>query len=1329
MNQRTTIGILSLALSIVSPAVTGRTEARLRTPGPALRGAAAPRAVALPAPKWENVAPEMDLAVGRLEPWPANPNEMFALAAGALYRTRDQGENWTLLSEFGPPDPVDVAVDPTDDRNVYLLFSGPDGHEFRVWRSSDGGVSWVVLPPVPSRGVKIEVDPRAPNLLLVAGEVFGTDPVDPTVNSSALFMSRDRGRTWTSRVAGSFGSATGGWPASMAMCFSAPDFIYLMGWGDDLNGSVLRTTDQGSTWTDVTGPLHIPIGIWVDDVNPWRVFVEDCDPNGPVYSIFASLDGGTTWTRTILPEAYTALLLPPGQPAAVEAGGSTYDRSFDNGLTWATLATLPGEPGDLKIAGTTRFAAIDGVYRSVDGGYTWLPSLRVKTRRVNVWAACVSPASPLRIFARAGTSWAVSDDAGASWSLRTADVWPRRLWADGSNPDRLLALTRNEELMRSGDAGRTWTNIAPPSWPQDAAPVGGDLDRLVAVAKVGWTSVTCFRTEDGGRNWTSSLIENGYYDRFKVAVDRVAPSRMYAGATGSPTMTSPAGDWVFRSADSGATWTRVPLPSGSIGIRCLESHPAREGVAFAGTGKGLFRTVDGGTTWSKVAPFDVSVLMASPRAPQWIFAGGADGVFVSVNGGAAWSSLNQGLGCLLVQGLDLDAVNSRLYVATARGLWRTTLGGGAAMATISGTVRTADGTPLSGVSLTCSGNAGEATTGADGAYSLGVVLGWTGTITPAKSGYDFTPASRSYENVVSNQVGQDYTASPVGGALTISGRVTTASGAGVRGVFMLGLPGNPVTDAGGAFQAPLPSGWTGTIVPVERGLTFVPSARTYQSPITATLTGQNFSARAGVSFPSSACSRLVFPDALWADSRGGAGWKSELRITDVTGGSRVSAFFYYGGGQRRGPIVLWRGRRPGSTCVIPDLAAALQARDRGFSFKGRFGALVIATQGSGRRIAASLRTSNAAGGRFSAGMPDGTSFQASMGMDLAVKGFSGAGFGQVGVFNPGMEPATAEFTMMGEDGNAAGSPFSMSFGGAESLSFDPFAEAGASGGAVGWLRVRVKSGAGRLMVSGAAFSSSGGEPSELLARPLWPGWAMSPGSTQIVPMAAWVPAGSAPARTCELQVTDLTGGSDISVSFFAPGGVARGPFALWTGGRAGSGRTFANILETLKGLDPGFDYQGRTGVVVLGTAGEGERILASARLRVGTFSAGAPAGTGTEEHTAAVGRDMLLPGLRNDAAGRSSVCAFNPSDQPVTVTFRVVRKTGFVAGTFRKRFPARGTMVFDPFAEAGARVAAKAFDDAGLVVHPTRGAGRLVALGMTVAATGDAAAIRAIPVK
>ncbi|HEX9011361.1 MAG TPA: multicopper oxidase domain-containing protein [Holophagaceae bacterium] len=161
---------------------------------------------------------------------------------------------------------------------------------------------------------------------------------------------------------------------------------------------------------------------------------------------------------------------------------------------------------------------------------------------------------------------------------------------------------------------------------------------------------------------------------------------------------------------------------------------------------------------------------------------------------------------------------------------------------ISGTIL-AGGQPLPGVTLAFSGGGGTATTNANGAYTITLPSGWSGTAVPTLAGYLFNPASLSYTNVTANQAAQNYTATPVA---VVSGTVT-ANGtplAGVTLTFSNG-GGTTTTDATGAYRMTLTSGWTGTATPSLAGYVFTPVSRTY-SNLTADQAAQDYAGTAVV---------------------------------------------------------------------------------------------------------------------------------------------------------------------------------------------------------------------------------------------------------------------------------------------------------------------------------------------------------------------------------------------------------------------------------------------------------------------------------------------------
>ena len=64
--------------------------------------------------------------------------------------------------------------------------------------------------------------------------------------------------------------------------------------------------------------------------------------------------------------------------------------------------------------------------------------------------------------------------------------------------------------------------------------------------------------------------------------------------------------------------------------------------------------------------------------------------------------------------------------------------------------------------------------------------GWTGTVTPALSGYTFTPVSRSYSTVAADQTAQDYVASSSTATVWVNDAVPAGAHAGEATAAMAG---------------------------------------------------------------------------------------------------------------------------------------------------------------------------------------------------------------------------------------------------------------------------------------------------------------------------------------------------------------------------------------------------------------------------------------------------------------------------------------------------------------------------------------------------------------
>lgn len=114
---------------------------------------------------------------------------------------------------------------------------------------------------------------------------------------------------------------------------------------------------------------------------------------------------------------------------------------------------------------------------------------------------------------------------------------------------------------------------------------------------------------------------------------------------GSIVAATPIG--LFRSADSGRTWSSLGTPTAAATINCVGAAP--DGVVFAGTSHGLFRSTDGGQSWRPVLSGGAVVSVAAEHGGIVLVGTANDGLLRSEDGGLRWNGANAGLMELSVQ--------------------------------------------------------------------------------------------------------------------------------------------------------------------------------------------------------------------------------------------------------------------------------------------------------------------------------------------------------------------------------------------------------------------------------------------------------------------------------------------------------------------------------------------------------------------------------------------------------------------------------------------------------------------------------------------------------
>ncbi|MFD8042990.1 cellulose binding domain-containing protein [Streptomyces chartreusis] len=216
-----------------------------------------------------------------------------------------------------------------------------------------------------------------------------------------------------------------------------------------------------------------------------------------------------------------------------------------------------------------------------------------------------------------------------------------------------------------------------------------------------------YRWQQSSKTWTPLMDSVGWDDWghtgvVSLASDSVDPDRVYAAVGTYTNSWDPGNGAVLRSADRGASWRKADLPfklggnmpGRGMGER-LAVDPNRNSVLYLGapSGKGLWRSTDSGASWSQVAnfpnvgnyvqdPSDTSGYASDNQGIVWvtfdestgtagtatrtIYVGVADkdnAVYRSTDAGATWSRVaGQPTGYLAHKGV-LDAANGYLYLA------------------------------------------------------------------------------------------------------------------------------------------------------------------------------------------------------------------------------------------------------------------------------------------------------------------------------------------------------------------------------------------------------------------------------------------------------------------------------------------------------------------------------------------------------------------------------------------------------------------------------------------------------------------------------------------
>ncbi|HEV7668490.1 MAG TPA: hypothetical protein VGS22_08210 [Thermoanaerobaculia bacterium] len=547
--------------------------------------------------RWVSVGPVGGM-IRLLAQAPSDPERLYAATERfGVYRSRDGGLSWrSVRGNLEGSTILALAVAPSD--SEVLLATTYGGSPRRpLWRSQDGGASWVPAVRPPKHGH---------TFLFPYGFVFAPGSAQTVYAGTerGVFRSLDGGSTWDS------------WALPDLVVFAlardgrTPTTWFVAGRGfDDFHGAIYRSDDDGTTWRETPSAGGPGFGD-----PPVRLFFRA----GALYAQWA---------------------------------GALY-RSTDGAATWSLAAGLPDVYAvelDFSPSGSIYAATDAGVYSSTDGTH-WSPPIVTSIDQASPRDAT----SQLAFLSEAGAGETViatgrrgvwrSTDRGGSWQAASRGIAAHdvhRLTVI-PNPQGTVIGSFEDDLYRIDRAGDKWQRLPRHAGFEEFPVLAADPHHPGRIYALGESAVDV--SEDRGNSWRPAGVL-GHNNITLLKVDPVHPGVLYAGVThGQASSENPFG---YRSIDGGATWTEF-LPF--EWLLDVVFDPARPSLGFLVTQIGLYKSTDGGSSWAPLpnltdqllGSFPSSILIDSRSGALYV---GTEerGIFRSTDSGRTFRRVAAGL--------------------------------------------------------------------------------------------------------------------------------------------------------------------------------------------------------------------------------------------------------------------------------------------------------------------------------------------------------------------------------------------------------------------------------------------------------------------------------------------------------------------------------------------------------------------------------------------------------------------------------------------------------------------------------------------------------------
>ncbi len=317
-------------------------------------------------------------------------------------------------------------------------------------------------------------------------------------------------------------------------------------------------------------------------------------------------------------------------------------------------------------------AAGGGVWKTTNGGATWTPVFQ-KEPVAAIGAVTIDPANENVVWVGTGEANPRNDvtfgdgvykttDGGKTWmNMGLRDTWSiSRILVDPRNSQHVIVGAFGDPYRDSDargvyvtdDGGKTWSKtlyVGPQTGAAELAIDPNDPDVIYAsmwqFRRLPWTFHSggpadgIWRSTDGGQTWTRLAghgLPTGITGRSAVAIAPSDSKRIYA-------IIEAKGGILWRSDDGGRNWTMVSddtlVDQRPFYFTHLAVDPKNENVVYAVSMR-LAKSTDGGKHFKAIAPgvhVDYHAIWIAPNDPDRIIVGEDGGYAITLDGGKVWS--------------------------------------------------------------------------------------------------------------------------------------------------------------------------------------------------------------------------------------------------------------------------------------------------------------------------------------------------------------------------------------------------------------------------------------------------------------------------------------------------------------------------------------------------------------------------------------------------------------------------------------------------------------------------------------------------------------------